>query len=348
MALHTYHRLEDARGLQEWEQTRRGMELWRVTESLYWLEIGREVLGHRLYYITCSKYGSLQGILPLAEVRGLPFGTFLISVPYVNWGGPWAWEYETRKALLDAAIVLAEKRSVQYLEIRGDIEKLDGRWTARRGHKVVMLRKLPGREEYLWQEMGCKVRNQIRKGMKMNMDVRVGGAELAGDFYRVYIHNMHYLGTPAYPRAFLRAILKYFADRSEIIVLRKARVSVAGALLLHGNGITEVPLAACLPEYRSSCANMLLYWELMRRAIERGSHWFDFGRCTPGSGNYQFKKQWGAEPLQLTWYYYIRRRGPESMAKEHPRFRRWQSLWKRLPLALAEWFGSYIIRGLPL
>ena len=51
---------------------------------------------------------------------------------------------------------------------------------------------------------------------------------------------------------------------------------------------------------------MLMYWHLLERAVERGQGTFDFGRSSPESNTYQFKKQWGAVPAPAEWQYYVR------------------------------------------
>lgn len=343
-----YSRLEDAPCLLDFDLKRREKAVWRVSESLYWLEIARQALGHRCYYITAWDNETLLGILPLAEIKGYFLGSFLLSVPYVNWTSMLTVSPYVENILLETALLLAEKRGVRYLEIRKDINPTDRRWLKRSGHKVVMLLNLPKHEEELWQQLGSKVRNQIRKGQKNRLQIISGNREMIGDFYKVYVRNTHWLGTPAYPLSFITAIIEYFAKESEIVLVSDESKVVAGAILLHGRGITELPLAACLPEYRSSCANMLLYWELLRRSMHRGSKVFDFGRCTPNSGSFQFKKQWGAKPIELVWSYYTRGTDPNTWAKEHPRFAYWQDMWKRLPLSLAQWLGGYIIKGLPV
>ncbi|GBD34997.1 hypothetical protein HRbin36_00101 [bacterium HR36] len=348
LSIRTYSRLYDIPSLTDWDKLRQGNGRWRVSESILWMEIARNALGHRPYYVTAWEGELLAGALAFAEIRSYIFGSFLVSMPYVNWGGPVAANHQVKSALLEAAIQLAELRRVDYLEIRADLDTTDARWVKRSGQKVIMLLDLSSSEGQLWQRLGSKVRNQVRKAQKLSMNLICGGKQLADDFCNIYSSNMQYLGTPTYPATFVATIAECFRDRCEIVLVSQGKRPVAGAVLLHGNGISEVPLAACLPEYRSSCASMLLYWELLRRSIERGSLVFDFGRCTKDSGSYHFKKQWGARAQELVWYYYIRRTDPATMAKEHPRFRVWQSIWKWLPQYLAQLLGSYIVRGIPV
>ena len=65
-----------------------------------------------------------------------------------------------------------------------------------------------------------------------------------------------------------------------------------------------------LPYYAGDCveardlaANDYKYWELMRRACERGVRVFDYGRSKRDSGSYHFKRNWGFEPQPLAYEY---------------------------------------------
>jgi hypothetical protein len=122
---------------------------------------------------------------------------------------------------------------------------------------------------------------------------------------------------------------------------------VAGALLLHGWGVTEVPSASSLRSHNHTCANMLMYWHLLERAVQRGQDVFDFGRSSQDSPTLRFKKQWGAAPASSEWQFYVRKGEPGGMQKESPRYRRVIRLWQRLPVALTRLIGPAIVRGIP-
>ena len=50
---------------------------------------------------------------------------------------------------------------------------------------------------------------------------------------------------------------------------------------------------------RQRAGNDFMYWEVMRRAADRGCRLFDFGRSKLGTGAFDFKKNWGFTPEQL-------------------------------------------------
>ncbi len=46
---------------------------------------------------------------------------------------------------------------------------------------------------------------------------------------------------------------------------------------------------------RGCAGNDFMYWEVMRRAADRGCRLFDFGRSKLGTGAMAFKRNWGFE-----------------------------------------------------
>ena len=206
--------------------------------------------------------------------------------------------------------------------------------------KVHMRLALPRTAEELWKQFGTKVRNQIRKGEKNAFQVNWGGLELLPDFYAVFSRNMRDLGTPVYPVKLFRAISEQFPDRAEFCVVRQANKPLAAALLLHGWGTTEVPSASSLREYNSTCVNMLMYWHLLQRAIERGQETFDFGRSSPDGPTHKFKSQWGAFPAPAEWQYYVRSGDISAMRPDNPRYEPMIRLWKTLPVWLTRRLGT--------
>ena len=74
---------------------------------------------------------------------------------------------------------------------------------------------------------------------------------------------------------------------------------------------------------RALAANDFKYWDLMRRAVERGLRIFDYGRSKRDTGSFDFKKNWGFEPQPLHYEFALLRgdRNPaeQSCEPEVPR-----------------------------
>jgi FemAB-related protein (PEP-CTERM system-associated) len=287
------------------------------------------------------------GFLPLAYLSSLLFGRFLVSLPYLNCAGVSADDPAVGCRLIDRAVALADELGVRYLELRHEGPAEHAALTECMTRKVHMRLGLPATAEELWGRLSAKVRNQVRKGQKSGLEVAWGGAELLPEFYAVFSRNMRDIGTPVYGRGLFLSVLDRFPGRAEFCVVRGGGRSVAAAFLLHGWGVTEVPSASSLREYNAACANMLLYWHLLERAVQRGQTVFDFGRSTADSNTFRFKKQWGAEPTPAVWQYYVREGSIADVRPENPRYERMIRIWQRLPVTLTRLIGPTIVRGIP-
>jgi FemAB-related protein (PEP-CTERM system-associated) len=207
--------------------------------------------------------------------------------------------------------------------------------------------ELPSSPEELWKSFSPKVRNQIRKSEKELVIIKWGRDERLTDFYQVFSRNMRDLGTPVFTRRLFAQILMQLGNDAELCVAYHAGHPVAGAILIHGAGMTEVPSASSLRTANHLNCNMLMYWHLLQRAIQRGQLVFDFGRSSAGSNTYRFKSQWGARAHPAVWQYYVRKGDISEMRPTSAKNQRRIAVWKRLPVWLSRVAGPLIVRGIP-
>jgi FemAB-related protein (PEP-CTERM system-associated) len=312
-----------------------------------WLNIFQASLGHEPYAIEAAAHGRTVGFLPLALLDTLLFGKFLVSLPYLNTNGVVAGCGNVQRELIERAVGLADELDVCYLELRQEAAVEHPALATRVTTKVHMRLPLPRKSEELWKSFDPKVRNQVRKGEKHGFAVQWGGEELLPAFYDVLCRNMRDLGSPVYGISLFREVLRTFPGDAELCVVQSGDKPAAAALLLHGWGVTEVPTASSLKEFNPTSVNMLMYWQLLQRAVERGQEVFDFGRSTPEGNTFRFKKQWGAEPHPAVWHYHVLRGEVGEMRPDNPRYQRVITLWQKLPVRLTRLLGPRIVRGIP-
>lgn len=315
-------------------------------------------LGYRSYVLMgMDDQSQAFGCLPLMLVKSPLFGSFLVSLPYLNSGGL-CLEGESSstqslaKHLIDRAVCLADELDVKHLELRHESRFEHPAFNYERTDKVHMRLALPSSTEELMSAFKSKLRSQVKKASEHPFEVRFGGEELLDDFYNIFAHNMRDLGTPVYSKDLFRQTLRSFASsgaisRAELCLVRLNNRPTSGGLLVHHAGRTEIPSASALREFNPTNVNMWMYWKLLERAIEKGSREFDFGRSTLGSGTYKFKEQWGAKPYPAIWQYYVRKGDPSDMRPDSPTKIRFVNLWKKLPIWLTRLVGPSIVRGIP-
>ena len=331
----------------KWNQLCRQCHEISSSRRLEWLAIVHDGLGHSPVLLEAKHGDDTLGMLPLAFMQSKLFGKFLVGLPYLNVGGVLATDEDAAVRLIDAVVRLGDELDVKYFELRHEQRHPHPAFNHESTEKVHMRLRLPGSREELWQSIGPKVRNQIRKAEKENLLVEWGQDELLPDFYAVYSRNMRDLGTPVFSRRLFASILKHLPEAAEICIARHGRQAVAAAILIHGHGMSEVPSASSLRSLNHLNGNMLLYWHLLMRSIEHGQHTFDFGRSSADSNTYRFKAQWGATPHPAVWQYHVRHGSVGEMRPSHPKNQRRIAVWKRLPVWLTRLVGPSIVRGIP-
>lgn len=311
-----------------------------------WRHVFESAFRHRTEYLAARRESTIVGVLPLVAFDHWLFGRFMVSLPFVNYGGVLADDGEVARAMVDEAASRAAWSRMSHVELRHLRPEIGN--LPRRTHKVTMTRELPASPDQAWEGLDRKVRNQIRKAGKSGLSSEVGGLELLPAFYAVFAENMRDLGTPVYPERWFREMLERFPDRTRVFVVRHGQQPVAAAITLGDRASVEVPSAGSLRAFRAMCPNMLLYWRVMVQAISDGKRVLDFGRSTPGEGTFRFKEQWGAVPGPMTWEYVLM---PSAVlpdrSPDNARYRAAIAAWQRLPLALANRLGPSVVRFLP-
>lgn len=318
-----------------------------ASRRLEWLAILQQGLGHRPYCIEVRRDGALRGLLPLCYLNTRLFGKFLVGLPYLNVGGVMTDDDAAASALIDRAVELADALDVRYLELRHERRRPHPALGVESTQKVHMRLELPSEVDELWRQLKPKVRNQIRKAEQNALSVHWGSLDLLDEFYRVFAINMRDLGTPVFGRELFASMLNRLGADAEVCVVRHDGKACAGGLLLHGAGIAETPSASSLRTMNALNPNMLLYWSFLQRCIERGQRTFDFGRTTVGSNTHRFKTQWGAQPHDAVWQYYVRHGSVGDLRPDNPKLQRRIAAWKRLPVWLTRVAGPHIVRGIP-
>ena len=318
-----------------------------TVEQLWaWQDIFSRVFRHVPVYLAATRGGDVTGVLPLVKINSLLFGRSVVSLPYANYAGLLASDYDATHALATEAEAVGREFGASHVELRNVERRLPT--LPCRTHKVGSRLQLPRTTEELWNRLDRKVRNQVRKARKEGLTCESGGESLVPAFYRVFAHNMRDLGTPVFPKRLFEEVLGRLPVDARVFVVRHNAEPVAGGIALGWRGTVLVPWASSLKEYRNLCANVLLYWEMLEAAVSASYQVFDFGRSTPGGGTHHFKQQWDATDVPLHWEYPLLTNGvvPDH-GPSSPRLKVLIAAWQRLPIAVANAIGPEITRQLP-
>jgi serine/alanine adding enzyme len=312
-----------------------------VCHLFHWRSIISAVYGHRPIYLMAKCRRDVRGVLPLFVVKSKLFGRSLTSMPFLDYGGACADSPDVARSLCNHALRLVPRVGAEYLEIRQCFSPSES--ASVRLDKVSMILDLSPGVERLWHLLPAKVRNQVRKAEKAGLQVGFGGAELVEEFYPVFAANMRDLGSPVHHIAFFSHMFRCFENNAELAIIRDGSRVVGGLVALFFKDTVVIPWASSLRDYFPKCPNNLLYWEMIKRAASRGCQRFDFGRSSVDSGTYQFKRQWGAKPVQLYWQTLTSTGGTRpSSPVDAAKFQLALEVWKRLPVGVTTLIGPRV------
>jgi FemAB-related protein (PEP-CTERM system-associated) len=299
-----------------------------------WRRLLSGVMRHRTHYLVAERDGGWAGVLPLAEVRSRLFGHALVSLPFAVYGGALGDDAGVVAALDAHALQLARELGVQHLELRHR-EIVHPDWP-RQDLYVTFRRQLAPEPEANLLAIPRKQRAMVRKAI---------GRELRSE---LYADNQHRHGTPPLPRRWFEALRAEFGESCEVLtVLSPDGAPVSAVMSFYFRDEVLPYYAGDVPAARDLAANDFKYWELMRRACERGLRTFDYGRSKRNTGSFDFKKNWGFEPAPLAYEYALLKRDtiPQNNPA-NPKYRAFIAVWRHLPRPVANALGPAIVRHL--
>jgi serine/alanine adding enzyme len=326
----------------EWDAFAREQAGYTHFHKWGWKLVLGEVFGHDCIYLAARDGGAIQGILPLVRVRSAIFGHYLVSMPFLNYGGPLGSD-EAIAVLAGEAVRLADEDSVKLLELRSRVPLAVSLPVSHR--KITVVLDLPQDSDALMKAIPAKVRSQVRRPQKEGVTVRFGSDQV-DPFFSVFSRHMRDLGTPTLPKQFFQAIARQFGDEAWFGCAWLNNQPIACGAGFVWNEEYEMTWASALSEYNRIAPNMLLYFAFMEQAITRGLKIFNFGRCTPDGGTHRFKRQWGSRDEVLHWYQHTRG-SAATPSPEEGAYSWGPRLWKHLPMPIATLLGPRIVRLIP-
>ncbi len=308
-----------------------------------WKEVIERAFNHRTHFLLAEAGGRIEGILPLAEIRHFLFGHSLSSLPFCVYGGIAAETDAARELLDQAAQKLAASLGVDHLEYR-NVKPFHEDWPTKDIY-VTFRKEIDPDVDQNMKNIPRKQRAMVRSGIKHGLVSEID--DNVDKFFRVFADNMLRHGTPALPKRYFELLMEVFGRDCEVLTVTKDSEAVSSVLSFYFKDEVLPYYAGDTVKARSLAANDFKYWELMRRACEKGCRVFDYGRSKRGTGSFDFKKNWGFEPEPLHYEYQLHR--SEKVPDQNPLNPKYQLFiraWRKLPLPVANYIGPYIVKNL--
>jgi len=308
-----------------------------------WRDVLQRAFGHRPHYLLAERGGEIRAVLPLAEVKSLLFGHALVSTPFCVYGGIVAADAAAHGALEDAACQLARDLRVDHLEMRNR-RRMHPDWAAKDLY-FTFRKPIDADAESNMLAIPRKQRAMVRKGIKEGLRAEID--PYFDRHYRMYSSSMRNLGSPIFARRYLEILKETFGDACDVVTILKDDDPVASVLNFYFRDEVLPYYGGGTARARALAANDFMYWQVMDHARQRGCRVFDYGRSKRDTGAFDFKTNWGFEPSQLFYeYYLVRRKDMPNLSPSNPRFGTAIRLWQHLPVKVTQLVGPHLAKYL--
>lgn len=308
-----------------------------------WQSVIQQAFGHQTYYYYAEEDGRITGILPLTHINSLLFGNNLVSNAFCVYGGIVASTDAAAQALLAQARQLAGTLGVDSLELRNR-RQTQPDWP----HKslyVTFRKVIDSDHDRNMNAIPRKQRAMVRAGIKAGL---TGVVDTDVErLFQAYSESVRNLGTPVFPKKYFQALKQVFGADCEILSVEHEGRLVGSVMNFYFKDEVLPYYGGGTEAARDLKGNDFMYWEVMRRAADKGCRIFDFGRSKLDTGSYRFKKHWGFEPEPL--YYevdLIKATEIPEINPLNPKYRLFIAAWKRLPLSVSQLVGPWLARDL--
>lgn len=339
----TIHSLEEA-SAPAWDDFVRGHPRGTFFHRADWAGVIHKAFGHRTHYIYAEQDGAIVGVLPLARVKTMLFGDTLISVPFCVYGGPLTVGEEAAGALTARAADLLQSTGASAVEFRHR-DPIESDWLERPDLYVTFRKQIDADHDKNMKAIPRKQRAMVRKGIQNELTSIAH--RNTKTLHAIYAESVRNLGTPVFSRRYFDILEQVFGPGFDIVTIMDGEAPIASVMNFYHNDEVLPYYGGGTAAARQRAANDFMYWEVMRRAADRGCRLFDFGRSKIGTGSHDFKKNWGFAPEPLRYRYKL---APGASIPDHnpmnPKYRLFIAAWKKLPLPVANTIGPHIVRGL--
>lgn len=300
-------------------------------------------LGHQCHYLYAEQDGQVQGVLPLARVRSALFGDALVSTPFCVYGGAIGSD-SAKRQLEQAAVELAEKLNVDYLELRYQQPQQNNLTT--RSHHAYFSCPLADDDAAILAGIKKKQRAVVRQSLNQQLDYTLQSD--VGPFFQTYSESVRNLGTPVLPKKYFQSLLQAFPEQCEILTVQHQGKPVSSVLSFYFKDQVLPYYGGGTSEARQLKSNDFMYYQLMCHAkADKHCNSYDFGRSKIDSGAYHYKRHWGMEPVELPYQYHlVKAKTLPNLSPNNPKYQLFIKMWQKLPLPVSQTLGPILARSL--
>lgn len=312
--------------------------------TIIWKEFIQKSFSTNQTFITVrNEDNEIITAIPITKINSKLFGSRILATGYQEYGG-----MVGDKRVLSEILQYIKKKYEQdyeFLEIKGSINSKNNPLKCKELQEVPRYKRfvleLSG-EENTWKKIQKSKRKAIRKAEKFCNCRKLTIKDL-DQFYFLYLQNMRRFGTPPYSKGYFKNFFSMIQEKGhgKIYGSFKEGKLVAALLGFYHNKRVHITTAISNPQFANCRPSDLMHWTFIKWAIDNNYEFFDFGLVREESGQFEYKRKWGAELEELSSFYYLLKEKdiPKPLDPSNKKYQYAIKIWQKLPLKLTEVLG---------
>ncbi len=257
-------------------------------------------------YTSAGAGESVQNAVVFCRVNSWLTGKRLVSLPFSDHCEPLVDSVAQLHALLRPAHEELRQGRIKYIDVRPLSLQFSEGLPDADTFFIHLLDLRPPVEELFKKLHGDSIRRKIQRAEREKLELQVGSSqEILADFYNLHVITRQRQNLPPHPILWFRNVLCCLGADAEIRIARKDGAAIA-AIFSISHKQKMVYKYGCSDAHSHNLGGMqFVFWDLIRRAKERGFVELDFGRseCS-NTGLVTFKDRWGGQRHSLRYIRY--------------------------------------------
>lgn len=335
-----------------WDEFVASHENGTVFHTSAWARVIREAYGYLpRYYVLENDTGQFKAAIPLYFIQSRLTGVRFICLPFSDYCYPLGDEADIT-LLLNLVKEEIKAGVASYLEIRGWQGKATPAQSVlvTREYNLRHLLDLRPGVNVLKESFHHSSIRGIHQAEKRGVAVRMTHTETDLDyFYKLNVATRKKLGVLPQPHIFFKALYHHVISQNLgfLAMAESEGKVIAGVLFLTYKDTIYYKFNASDQNYLQKRPNHLIIWEAIRYACANRFKYFDFGRCPfEEEGLRAFKTRWGAQEVNLPYYYYPEAKGFSTIPESSLRYQAMKLFSHIMPKFVFRIAGSLLYKHL--
>jgi len=333
---------KDRRDWDEFVQGSRNVIAWH---AFHWSDLLAKHFNAKFYPLAVYDGPKVAGILPLYRIRTLREGDALTSIPHFVAGGIAAEDPHVNQALLDGAVKISKELNISRITLKQYKFRVNGPLSTDENYYNRELEMSPDIDS-LWRSISETNRAKIEEAMKCRTALEYPSQDVS-TFYRFLLHDQHSAGVPCVSKSWVQDL--FSTGAYEIALLRHNGELIAATMAKKFRDTVSFPFS-CLRDQdeKTTLFAYSLYWQLMSKLAKEGIRICHSGRIPKTDAAFAFRLGWGGTKYNYYYQYYgATTQNTEFETKRGSKRQMVESVWKKLPLGVAQILGPVVVRQFP-